>query len=404
MTDYRTIYKNVLANAVAFLVLANIFWVIHFFNFSVIEHYFWFLMVPFGALYVIRLWTKSVLVFALLHIVVVLGAVFIIGHLANWVEVLVFMGLAVLYSYYVRGRGERELSRTTGICLLCLHVFLFIFLGQITADTESLLSLLLLNFIVIVSFIIVYIHIENVDCRSIVLRSMSSYDHNADKVLAFNNKMVILFAVFFVGVGFLGAIFPVGMILVSGARWVLRPILGFIQSGIDAIINFLMFLFRDTDVDIPEITNLRLDEGDGIGDMPYLPDVQPEIFRGLIYALAMVSLAFILLLIIYLIVTFFRRFYEKSEGTKAISATDDTVRALPRNILGDLRALLPRLKLRSRNGVRRAYARKVNGHIKGGVYIRGADTTNVISNKIRPLEDIDELTAMYEVVRYGPRK
>ena len=106
---------------------------------------------------------------------------------------------------------------------------------------------------------------------------------------------------------------------------------------------------------------------------------------------------------VYLLYSLYMRFNKKGDKKNATNPADDTVVALPSNIFGDLKALMPRLKLRQRNAIRRAYAKKVNGHIKRGVKILAADTTVTIADKIRPQEDIDELTALYEAVRYGER-
>ena len=65
--------------------------------------------------------------------------------------------------------------------------------------------------------------------------------------------------------------------------------------------------------------------------------------------------------------------------------------------------LLRRLSPRSEaERIRRMYFKKVRRHIKrGSAVILRSDTTGEIADKLRPAEDIDDLTAQYDRVRYG---
>ena len=64
--------------------------------------------------------------------------------------------------------------------------------------------------------------------------------------------------------------------------------------------------------------------------------------------------------------------------------------------------LLRRLSPKSESEkIRRIYYKKVRRHIKRGADIKRVDTTGVIAEKLRPAENIDELTAQYERARYG---
>ena len=409
MKDYRTLTKHLLVNIVAFLVFANLLWVMTFAYFSEVEHAFWFLSIPFGLLYLIRIKAKNPLVFALLHTVVLLGAVFIIGDPDSWFAVLIFMLVASLYSYYVKAKGERALSRLFGVHMLVLHVILFIFLERLTANAACMQILILLNFIVIAGFIIAYVHIENIDYRLMFLRSLSNYNYNADRVLTFNNKMIAIFAALIMGVGFIGAIFPVGGALVRAFRWVLGPVLRLMQAvhdgfGDEALQGFApVFTNEDTPLQLSE-DGLYVYNEYGLQEFHEYMAVQ-EVDLTTLFRIESVLIAiFALLLIIFVFYTFFKLFNRKPKSTNAASSSDDTVIALSSNILSDLKAMLPRFKARNRNAIRRAYAKKVNGHIKNGINIQAADTTVIIADKIRLSEDIDELTALYKTVRYGPER
>jgi len=113
----------------------------------------------------------------------------------------------------------------------------------------------------------------------------------------------------------------------------------------------------------------------------------------------------ILLLIVagavYMFYLFIRYFYRtrRKVGQDKYDDGDENI-ALEGNIRDDIRDLLPRFGRYSKNAIRRAYAKKVNWHIRRGLHVQKSDTTDIIADKIRSIENIDELTAMYEKVRY----
>ena len=63
-----------------------------------------------------------------------------------------------------------------------------------------------------------------------------------------------------------------------------------------------------------------------------------------------------------------------------------------------LRRLMPKTEAEK---IRRTYYKKVQWHIKHGAAVRGADTSGEIAVKLRPSENIDGLTALYERARYS---
>ena len=67
-----------------------------------------------------------------------------------------------------------------------------------------------------------------------------------------------------------------------------------------------------------------------------------------------------------------------------------------------LGSLLRKLSPKSESErIRRMYYKKVRRHIKKGAAIRRVDTTGEIADKLRPAENIDDLTALYERARYS---
>jgi len=65
---------------------------------------------------------------------------------------------------------------------------------------------------------------------------------------------------------------------------------------------------------------------------------------------------------------------------------------------GLLRRLSPKTE---EEKIRRMYFKKVRWHIKRGAEVKPADTAQEIAVKLRPAEDIGELTSLYERARYG---
>ncbi|MCL2204471.1 MAG: hypothetical protein FWB88_11105 [Defluviitaleaceae bacterium] len=406
MPNYRTTVKHLLANAVFFLVFVNLLWAVSFAWFADYDYFFWFLALPFGLMYIARLKAANPIIFTFVHALLLLGAVFFIGDVDSWMLVLGFMAVALLYSYYTRIHGEPSVGRSFAVYMLILHVVVFIILDYMTADAERMQSVLLFNFIAMAGFIVVITHMDNVDYRLQYLRLSSKYDHNADRVLSFNNKMITLFAVFFMGVGFAGAVLPMGAALVRLLRWVFWPVLSVMRLVPGGIETF--FEARDGDT-APVPPPLEGPQEELTEYEPEVPPYEPEYLdEGALtvffIVVGVLSIAAALAFLLYLFRLFYRRFSARRAALKKASAQDDAVIAMPTNILSDLKALFPRIKIRHRHAIRRAYTKKVNTHIKAGTKIIAADTTVVIADKIRPRENIDELTAQYEAVRYGPER
>jgi len=410
MTSYRKIAKDLVANTAIFLAFANVLWFSFFAFFTDLEPRFWLLIIPYGLLYLTRLKAKNVFLFSLAHILVVLGSVYLIGDSDSWLAILVFMVVISAFSFYRRLHGEPTVSRFFVISMLLIHTVMFVTQERAMANAEGIQVLLLLNLIVMLGFAAMHIHMENIDYRISFLRSLSNYNHNADKVLKFNNKMMAMFSGIFIAIGVAGTIFPIGGMIVRGVRWLLSPVFWFLQRfnknfahehfSPAPSVEALPETIGDYDVDIHlEMVLDIFDPEHGFYEEVYL-----ELRDRIVSVDQVFMILAALALIISLFITFTKFFNRKQRKSKLSNPIDDTEITLTSNIMGDLRALLPRLKIRHSNATRRAYAKKVNKHIKNGVQIRSADTTVTIADKIRPAENIDELTALYEKVRYGPER
>jgi len=400
-SEYRTTAKQLLANLVVFLMLANVVWAGFFVVYGEVEYYFWALLIPFALFYCIRRWVKGILPFILLHVLVSVGAVFFLADEYMWHFVLGFVIVGGIWSFIVRTRRAQGLNRFFPVVLL--HIALFLFLDILSVDAESAQVMIVVNFVVVGAFII-HTHMDNVDYRLKVLRSVEQYNQPAQRVLAFNNKMIVVYVAGLVVVGFVGAVFPVGRALTRAVGWLLWPLrrqLGNVPGAIQYVPTPEFELTRP-DWEIPPDAEYVIYHGRGLleimAEHRVELDAMPFFYSEMLLLWA-AALAFLALMLYF----FYKRFFQRKKG-RALGKNADETEALHGSFFSDLRAFLPRRKKHSRNAIRRAYAKKVNRHIKDGVKIEASDTTEIIAEKIRPFDDIDELTALYEGVRYGGKE
>jgi len=198
--------------------------------------------------------------------------------------------------------------------------------------------------------------------------------------------------VLILGVGIAATAFPLGRIITSGFR---------AMSG--------LFAGREIEPATPQRPNEVGEEfayyepNDFTPDedeipIPYDAHEQLAVLMNHIYFVIMIFVVAGIIYAFYLFIRYFHRRRRKSRQGEDADGDEDI--ALTRNILDDIRDLLPRFGRYSKNAIRRAYAKKVKWHIRRGVNIERSDTTDIIADKIRATEDIDALTAQYEKVRY----
>jgi hypothetical protein len=105
------------------------------------------------------------------------------------------------------------------------------------------------------------------------------------------------------------------------------------------------------------------------------------------------------------------RFYKLFVATRRIRVKDEPEgdtseyigpRLAAKPLAEALNSLLRRFMPRTESEkIRRTYYKKVQWHIKRGAAVRNADTAGEIRAKLRPSEDIGDLTALYERARYA---
>ena len=398
----RVTIKNILANLVTFVVLYNVLSLVVFFAYDDITPILWWLIVPFFLMQIIRAKASNAYVFTVLHVVLATIVWFVFN---DWFA-MGFMLVAIVYSFNAKSSGEWELTRITGIITLIAHVGMFALAQWWTnVDMGLFQQQLAGTCIVVLGFIIIYTHMDNIDLSLRVLQRSDDDRHSAGSVLRINNILIAVFSGMVVLVGVVVSALPLGRMLVAGWRAV---------SGL-ASSFFSRFAREGPTFDFPEQTPI---ERVGILDADQFIFMSPESvmfadeadLNNPYFALtedAAVTIFDYYLLRIFLVVgmviivrNFIRYFVNLSRKRNASKSRNDEKTSLTRDILGDIRDLLPRFGRYSKNAIRRAYIKKVNWHIKRGVNVKHSDTTDIIADKIRNIEDIDELTAMYEQVRY----
>ena len=403
MTINRALIKDILSNLAVFSLPFSIVSVVYFIAHGVTEPFLLALVAPFLLMYAIRKRITKKFAFVALHVLVIFIAGLIIGDRDSRWFVWIFLVLTGLFSFYLKTREEINPERAFSAVLFIVHIALFLLLGfaQEHANPAPMQIQLVVTLLIAKAMCIIFIHMDNIDYRINVLSKINGFNDPNSKVISANNKLIITFV---------GIIAVVSIIVLFGTGlW--RSILVF-MAWFGRLWTRFSTTFWSTGTDWENVRHeltptVEPHELDGyfleaVGE--FLEDVEQHDQEALFYAFhrGMDILAFILipLLIGFLIWKFYKRFRDKRNKNSS-DASGDTVIALESNVMNDLLELLPRFKNKYGHPVRRAYAKKVNKHIKTGTDILTADTTDIIANKIRTAEDIDELTAKYERVRYG---
>jgi len=398
MTISRETVKNLLVNIVVFLLIFNIISFAFFLWVGEIYITWWLFIVPFLLMQFLRARTIKIRVFVFLHVLLAAGTVYIFGDLTSMWFIAIFMGLACIYSFYVRVNSEWELGRFTAVFMLFVHIVMFVWAEMVANDPTAIHQQLTGTALVIVGFILVYVHMDNVDIKVNILQKSDANKHSVGGILANNNILIAIFTSLTVIAGFLITFVPLGRI-VSGAFRVVSGFVVGLLPGLgefdympehEYIVRSDLFGAEETlMIDMNEIDDEWVEE---IGELAFW------IERWIVWVVMSIAGA---AFVIYFIYLFIRSYKDQLRKARNAERDGEESFQLGRNILSDLRDLLPRFGSRSKNAIRRAYAKKVNRHIRLGADVKKADTTDVIADKIRSLEDIDELTLMYEKVRYG---
>jgi len=397
----RNTVKELLSNLAVFTLPISAVSVLYFIAYGAAEPLLWVLVVPFLLMYAVRKKVQRLVPFIVLHILIIVIAGFLIGdRYSNWF-VWLYLGVIGAISGWLKTREEINLGRIFAAISTIVMVGMFLLLTFAQAGPAQMQMQMVVIFIAAQILNVTYCHMDNVDYRLNILSKINGYADPSNKVLAANNKLIAVFTI---------ATFVVAMLLLFGAglwRWitVLVGMLGVFVSdvGQTTVSNMARFQARNTEghmQEIPEGANLNYFVEQVTEEFRHIEHDDQALFEQLNQFSAIVGVIIVIIVVVSLTTWFYKKFNKKRKQ-KQEEALVDTVIALEKNIVGDIINMLPRFKPKYRHPIRRAYAKKVNRYIKNGVNIAKTDTTDIIENKIGAVEDISELTAKYENVRYG---
>jgi len=399
----RAVVKDLISNLAVFALPFSITSVVYFIVYGIASPILWVLVVPFLFMYVIRKKVKGIYVFIIAHIslAAVFGLIFW-NHDVRWF-VITFLTITGMFSCYLKTRDEIYLEKAFSAVLIILFICLFFLLRFSQVSPEPVQIQLVFIFLATKCLGVLHTHMDNVDYRLNILAKVSGYKDLSGKIISVNNTLIFVFV---------GNIFILGLLMSFGTNLLqllnafgdaIAGIFGWFTRLYQQSMNFLNEVSqRNTQEVAPELVYTHVQErveelAEFIEDIEY---DQYANFDTMQMVLNVVG-ALIFIIVASVVIKQFYKYFHKKQEDAGEEANTDTVISLDKTVVSDLMELLPRFRTKLRNPIRRAYAKKVKQHIRAGVEINTSDTTDIIANKIRTIENIDELTAKYEQARYG---
>ena len=384
----RKLTKSILLDCIVFLVLYIIVWL---FSLNTLGDA-WFklliLALPFALLYVIRNFIKKTSIFLLLSLSLCLISLLLLVFLGMVVEITVFFLIASLaYSIYARTHKDFVPNKTIAVFLSTVLIIIFYSVTDLE-NAELFQTRFVYIYLIIICCIIFFNHIDRLDYKLYRYRQ-SDRALYTNRLIKTNNTMGLVFIglVLFVGILLL---FFLAQLLFQFVIWVIMIITMFFAVLLSPILFFLERIgigaIEPRDVEELVINGSEIYvEQQGYGRI--------VVFFGVF--LWIPAAIFLILLAIKVI----HKIKLALSYKKPIDTQDEV--KLEGSFFDDLLDLLPSF-MKNRHPIRKAYEKKINSHIKRGtLIIENHDTTEMIAKKIREAEDIGELTAKYELVRYG---
>ena len=396
----RRLIMDLLSNLVAFLVFSNIFT----FVFTMLHRYepwpYLLLALPFFALLPLRLKIKKMRYFLVAHFALFTLVFAAVSDVWIFGPLLGFAIASVAYSFYRKGKGEWSLQGSSAAWVIAILAALSMLYGAFLPQLEGIPVLLNISSLVVLAAVVLYIHLDNMQFS---LKLLGEGDQHKKTVGAsrVSNLLISVFLTIIVIFGAISVLFPS-----DAAALVLLRLVGNILLLPFLLVTNIMRMFIYTPENGYEALPFFEAIWEGYYEMPQTmiepePDVAAHVTGVIMGIVSMVLVAAIVIgLTILLFYKLYKAFGRKNEEGKQSLMPEDIVGKL-KFVLGDFKDLLPRFRLGAKHPIRRAYIKKVNSHVKRGFILRPHYTPEKIADKIRPTENIDELTRKYEEVRYG---
>ena len=410
--EKRRLLMDILSNIVLFVLLFNFFAFFHVLFYMVfymqdtqepMQWGFMLMAIPFFALLAVRRKVKKFPIFIAIHLLFLAAPFMFLHSVTTFALVMAFALITVAYSARAKLKGELRLRGKMGfIAVLGFLTIFFLIINAIDADIPGMDIFINLSTIISLAAIVLYVHMDNVEFNLVVL--IQKHKKPVGSVLAANNVFIAVFLTIIVVLGVVSVLFPSN----SFFAIIMMVVFGILMLPFE--IFFAIFRQREQ----PEPDSIYMEEGFHMG---YLPpeepiELDPEELSELVVmaergfdAIGVIAMILIGLAVILVVALVIHRLYKalkkRDGGDRKENLMPDDITGKLKFMFGDIVALLPRFGLKSKHPVRRAYAKKVNSHIKKGVAVLPSHNTDVIADNIRQNENIDGLTKEYEAVRYG---
>ena len=390
---------ELLSNLIVFVLIFSVFSVV----FSMSEHRvaweFVILALPFFAMYVMRRWVRNVPAFVTGHVVLIALPFLMLSDMALAVIAAVFMVVAAIFSVLVAIKGELrfQLGQIIGIVsiIAAAHIMSNVMANRDNYHLYGLDLFTRASILLVMAAGVVYIQMDNLHANLRVFGTAGEADSN---VFRNNNRTVSGFSAV--------------LVIVAVAMMVLGPAMAMFMRFLGAIANLLMQLpiffipaqryGDEAIVDLYGVPTAQ-DVYDEIwGDEEVSVEVLTEwpwyVFAAILFVFVVISIALMAMGVGRALANRKRR----DEGDDIIISEDELVKM--KFSARDLAMFFPKLRANIKHPLRRAYIKKVRGHMKQGVDVQHHHTPDAIADLIRQREDIDGLTGEYEAVRYGGRE
>jgi len=384
---------EILANLIVFVLFFNVFAVVYSMYTYRVAWAFLPLILPFFAMYGLRRWVTNVPAFLAGHAALIGLPFLLFNDIVFAVMTAVFMAVLTIYSVMTALKGERrfELAQVIGAVffIAVAHIAANVMANRSNYHLHGLDLFTRVSILLVIAAGVIYVQMDNLHSNLRIFGTAGDTDSN---VFRNNNKVVSGFSAV--------------LVVIAVAAMVLGPVLAMFVRFLGVIANFLM------QAPMFFIPNQPEGEADLYG-LVTVQDVYDEVWgdeqisvevltEWPWYVLAAVLFVFVAISIVLMAIGVGRALASRkrrNEGDDILISEQELTRV--KFSARDLAMFLPRRRASIKHPLRRAYIKKVRGHIKQGVDVQHSHTPEVIANLIREREDIDVLTKDYEAVRYG---
>jgi len=378
-------------DTIAFLLIFGLFAMIHASTYGDIRGSYFFLIAPFFCMTLLRSICNKTWHFFLSHIVLVAVLVFIPIDAFSRMFLAEFMIASALYSVYTRFKTERIMTFKIAVFGFALNFAFFALITAVAVSGTLIYLFLNVSTMLILLCVIACAQIDNLDLK--LLTSGHHRRRSIGRIIAVNNAFTIAFtAVLFVGAGLL--IFtPATGVIASVIAWSYRVFTGVFASVFTFLARGLFFIIPA----LPEAGTIGFDEVEV--DMTEIAFIDVVGYRDT----TTVGATFVIIVVVIIFAIIIRKLLtSNTDGDITIEAVD--ANSHRKNEAGQdsgTSRFFSRFRSKVSHPLRRAYIKKVKGHMKRGVKVLPHNTPDVIAYNIHEREDISELTSKYEQVRYG---